>query len=388
MLHGTLRLMLPLLALVAAARPALGEDEDERAARQHNRRGAALVTRGEFASALGEFEMAERLHHSPDHVLNIAITLGNLGREEEAVSQAGRFLAECDDPALAERVRGFVARLEVALARTHGRIEVSTEPPDAHVRIGGVEGEAAPGPVRRWLRAGTYPVEATDEGHAPASATLVVRAGETASAVLRLARLRRPAALSVEASVPGARVLIDGRFLGVAPLHDVARPAGAAALRVEAPGHLPFERTLALAEGSTERVFATLAAVPATAPEAPPAPTAAHDLRVWGWVGVGAGAALLATAVGLHVGAAFRAEDAGAIPSGQPQLAIDRAHAAIRDDVEGLQTGAWVLYGVGGAAAIAGVVLLAVEPAPARGAVALTALPVPGGLGAAAVGHF
>ena len=66
------------------------------------------------------------------------------------------------------------------------------------------------------------------------------------------------------------------------------------------------------------------------------------------WVTVGAGAAALLTGVGLQLAANGKSDDAFAAP-----FAVDRLR--LNGEVDDLQTSAWVMYGVGGAAVLGGV---------------------------------
>lgn len=79
------------------------------------------------------------------------------------------------------------------------------------------------------------------------------------------------------------------------------------------------------------------------------------DQRLMGWIGVGVGAAMLATAGGLGVAAQSRADDFGA------SVSLDQKKS-FRDEGETFALTADVLYAVGGVAAVTGVVLLLTAP--------------------------
>ncbi len=86
-----------------------------------------------------------------------------------------------------------------------------------------------------------------------------VRAAEARPSVVRLAnRIHREAALApighfeIEADVPGARVVIDGRDHGIAPLL-VRLPVGRHLVQVRAPGHCAFGRLVDVFEGARPR---------------------------------------------------------------------------------------------------------------------------------------
>jgi hypothetical protein len=59
------------------------------------------------------------------------------------------------------------------------------------------------------------------------------------------------ALLSVEADVPGARVLLDGREIGKTPLRNRETAPGKYRLRVEKEGYEPYEKAVTLEKGRT-----------------------------------------------------------------------------------------------------------------------------------------
>jgi hypothetical protein len=64
--------------------------------------------------------------------------------------------------------------------------------------------------------------------------------------------------VAVESSVPNAEVLVDGKFVGSAPLATLVLAAGTHTIEVTAKGYLPWKRDLTLERGATTRVMADL----------------------------------------------------------------------------------------------------------------------------------
>jgi hypothetical protein len=114
---------------------------------------------------------------------------------------------------------------------------------------------------------------------------------------------------------------------------------------------------------------------------------------IGGWVSVGVGVAALATGAGMHVWASQISDEVGDIDPYQTQEQIRKEHDDINDRVNARQYSAFGLYGVGGAAAAAGVVLLVLSTRSGDkdgGSETVTVSPVPlrGGAGGQVVVTF
>ncbi len=68
----------------------------------------------------------------------------------------------------------------------------------------------------------------------------------------------RKTTLSVTANVTGAKVLVDGRYVGETPLKDAAVAAGARRLHVEASGYDAYERTIDVEQGRAVSLWVDL----------------------------------------------------------------------------------------------------------------------------------
>jgi hypothetical protein len=152
--------------------------------------------------------------------------------------------------------------VELALVPLFGWVSVATLPPGLPVTIDGQPAGVAP-LARVELEPGPHEIVAEDECHA--------RAGERVSIARNVGRdltiraEEKHAALDVVAQDESgnaleASVLVDGREVGAAPL-SVEVPACAKHLSVRGPPErVPFKQELALAEGETKHVVATLGA--------------------------------------------------------------------------------------------------------------------------------
>jgi hypothetical protein len=95
-----------------------------------------------------------------------------------------------------------------------------------------------------------------------------------------------PPVLSVTSSPKGATVHIDGKPVGKTPFEDTLEP-GKHLIRVSKRGHVTIEREITLAKGVRSRAEFPLERV------AMAEPVIARSARPWGWVGLGAGIAML-----------------------------------------------------------------------------------------------
>ena len=125
---------------------------------------------------------------------------------------------------------------------------------------------------------------------------------------------------------------------------------------------------------------------PDTVIAAPAEPSEGHTAE---WVLFGTGATLVAAAAGLQTWAYFRNEDLHSDYRSQEGLTADEAKQAYDDayddKVVPLQTSAYVLYGVGGAAVITAAVLWLLDDEDAGSTVArLAPVPLPHGVAASA----
>lgn len=176
-------------------------------------------------------------------------------------------------------------------------------------------------------------------GAAEAPPPLVARAERVAREVASGPRGR----FEVQASVPGARVALDGRELGEAPLL-VEAPVGTHVLRVEAPGHRTWARTIDVFEGSRPEISIGLSPEPAT--EVARAMRAASEARdIDGVVAALAALRRMERAprglwlVEVSSGATDRALLVGCRPDGCSapiRLDVGRVESALPEDLEAL----------------------------------------------------
>ncbi len=359
----------------AAAEPAACSPQAAEAARQHNRTAAAWATRGRLSEAFEQLTFAYKLCSEPKVLLNMARLSAAMGRDEDAYDAYRAFLASGAEPALRPRAEQALATVENALGTSRGRLVVQCEPPDAEVTVARLEPRAGGKPFERWLLPGTHEVQVAAPGYEPATQAVAISRGVTTRLQLALKPAFLGGTLSIDTSPIGARVALDERFVGLAPLRDYAVAPGSHTLRVEHPGFLPFRAELSVGSREAKSVEAVLLPDPAAGPPvpAPHEPGAAtrdreprpsrRPLRAWGYATLAVGLAAAAGGGGANLYAHLRGQDVGRIDAHQSDAAISREYAAIRNDYDTGMAAAYGLYGGGAAFCITGAVLLIVDAA-------------------------
>jgi hypothetical protein len=242
---------------------------------------------------------------------------------------------------------------------------------------------------------------AIEEAATPAPATWQERlAGMRQRAKALEAEVLSTYGALVVKSVPwGARVYVDGLAQGED--EDLITPAtlylapGVRQVRFELPDHEPVVERVKIVAGSRDVLDPTLVAVQAPAPIAPaataePAPAIEERGRsawldpLWGWITVGAGAALVATGVPFTVMALDDHSGLSKYEDMDPNdEEVRKAYNDLEGSMESNQTLAGVFYGVGAAVAIGGATWVAIaslsdDEGPA-GDAAFGLVPAPGG---------
>lgn len=112
----------------------------------------------------------------------------------------------------------------------------------------------------RWsgrLNTGLYTVEARKESHYPTRKTVDIKAGETTEILLE-APIPRYGSLNINTDPIGAKVFVDGEFLGETPNIFRNILAGARTLRVEKNGFVSESQTITIEEGKVTPLDLTL----------------------------------------------------------------------------------------------------------------------------------
>jgi TonB family protein len=160
------------------------------------------------------------------------------------------------------------------LVESVGSISVATQPEGARVVVNGEERGTSPLELEE-LALGIYQIRIESDGFQPEELQTELTA-ETPRSTLSVS-LRpepkpqpaqpQPAFFRIRSEPPGARVVVDGRELGVTPLDRVRVESGSRVVRLVLDGFVPWEDTFRARSGRTETIEAVLTPRGAPAPD-------------------------------------------------------------------------------------------------------------------------
>lgn len=181
-----------------------------------------------------------------------------IGSVTDCIVHSTRYLAL--EPAAEDtaRVLGRIERCQRGIEDPITLSVASTSPERASISLNGVlmgEGRLEP----MLLPAGEYTLSYAAMDHHPSESTLVLEPGETHQARAELTMLTFYGRLTVEASVEGVPVVVDGATVGVSPITEpLELETGRYLVEIIAEGHHPWRRRIEIRRDGTEHVDAQL----------------------------------------------------------------------------------------------------------------------------------
>lgn len=385
-------------ALVAAtAAPAAADDRAD--AERYFRTGERLLAAGELAAAATAFDDAYEILPLPEIAFSAAqsyrlayVKDRDPARLRRAIELYRIYLGAVKRGGRVKDATGALAELEPQLARAvaSGPTIVAAAPPRATGLMITSEVSPATGtiadqppvtgelPLVHEVRAGRHTITVVAPGYRDKTITAIAVEGELVPVEVDLEPL--PASLTVTAA-RGARVRVDGRTVGDAPLPAIAVPAGRHVVTVSQRGRRPLAREVTVGRGEAVTVAARLR------------PTAQR--RASRWVLIGSGAVLAGAGLA-GLGALAADRDAAAIDARRRTVGISEDELARYQDRVGdrddRRTAMWALGGVAVAAGVTGglMYLLDHDEAEAPATIGPTLVPAVGqdGFGLVARGRF
>ncbi len=343
-----------------AEEPAEKGDGLNEQARRYDKAGKRAYVKGRYEDAVAAFEAAYGAQPVPKFLFNIGRCYEKLGDYPRAIATFQRYLAEWgragggdpEDRADAETALGI---LRVKLAKSMAQVQVLVQPPGALLHFepakGGDPTEAV-APFAGWLELGRYTLVVSQEGYVEQRQAVLVQQGRPLA--LAYALQPEPAA---EPEPPPPPPPPAGP-----PEEPKPDPAAAEA---EEPDPWAVEPVAAAAKPKPQ---------PTPAPRAP----ALAGAATWpGWLALGTGGALLtggAVFGGLSTYSWMRRDDLQGyrvrIEEVEEEDFLARRQALVAN----------ILYGVGAAATLTGVVLLVLSGDGEEGSAGgVRVAPAPGG---------
>ena len=254
-----------LLAVAFAAPSALADDDKRQEAERFFRAGESAYQAGQYLVAADAFEQAYKLFPAPAIAFSTAQAYrlqyfidkdaSHLKRAVDlyrtyvnSVEKGGRrddattSLAEIEPILL--RMEAAGQQISAPVVRTSTRLMISTQIKGARATIDEHEGEA---PLLKEVEPGAHEVSVAADGYFPVAQRATAVEGELI--VVELDLRPRPALVSVDTS-GGARISVDGRPMGTAPL---ARPleldAGKHFVTVQSRGRVGWGTEISVTRG-------------------------------------------------------------------------------------------------------------------------------------------
>ena len=293
--------------------------------------------------------------------------------------------------------------LEDKLAATHVKMAVACDPSDSTIYLAGeATGTAYSCPLTWWFEPGEHPVHVARRGYRARTAGLsVVRRGGEAVYTVHLKPLPKYGTLVIEGSKKAVTVFINGMIEGKVPFRRKLE-VGTYDLMVGRAGEPQWTKKVVIREGETTVEKPALAQETAEKTPKPIAPPVekregkhakGQQPEIWKWLLLGGGLAV-AGAGGIlqYVGYSNNQNLRETYPADQSlsEEQFDYNEQSYKsgysEDVAPMKTASFVLYGLGGAAAATGAVLLVLDALDSgRGArpASITPLPVGNGCGMA-----
>jgi len=365
----TLRALLAALALLAVASAQADEVAE---AKTRFEKGAALFHAGKYREAIGAFQEAYRLKpHGAIH-FNVAQCREKLGEWPAALHSYHDYLRELPEARDRAAVRAAIVRIEQKLVAAGVQaLLVYTDPPGAAVRLDGKPRGRTPFHIT--LAPGAYRVTLALDGFAPEEQEVEVTAGASRVVEVVLRSQGKPATAAKAAATPAPPLT------PTAPLPaTTALAPSPASTPTSTPTPTPTPTSIPTSTSTSTSGLASgvpVGAAPARSmPDLTPPPPAASPLtgstpppagpppRTWGTRRILAWTISAAAVAAASMGAVYgsQARDASSQLRDGTRRSSGEADALARDAKDKAKK-ANLFYGVGGAAAAAGVTLFVLE---------------------------
>jgi hypothetical protein len=204
-------------------------------ARQHFQAAEAAERRGEYETALREYQAAYEAKPHPAVLFNLATVYERLGELEQAAELYERYLTERPDASDSPSVRTRAS----SLRSRPSRVSVESQPPGARVALDGVQRCTAPCDFA--VSAGEHEVSAELAGREVQRKRVAAGFGKSLPLVFSLAP--RSGRLVVDSLPAGAEVTVDGERAGSTPIELEVAP-GRHQVVWRLAGHRPRGRSV------------------------------------------------------------------------------------------------------------------------------------------------
>jgi len=245
------------LALAAPKPKSLGEELTGGALAAYEQ-GKTLFEHGDFGTAHAKFKQSYDASRNPRLLWNMAACSAKEKRYALAIAEVDEHLALGKRTLSAEQVE----KAEAFRAEVAGYVAtatVSATPTGATLRIDDEPRGVLAAPMTVYLDVGKHEVHLEKAGFEPLTQTVTVRDVAKVTFAFTLKPIVVAATrLVVQTDMAGA-IELDGAAVGKG-LYEGTVKAGAHRLRIVAPGKVPYEASVEVAEGATKQLTVSLSA--------------------------------------------------------------------------------------------------------------------------------
>ena len=299
---------------------------------------------------------------------NLGLALKKLERPAEAWYHLTVYMQR--SPVTDGKVAKQVQQLEVDLKKIHTKVNVSSQPAGALAILPpGDRMHKLRTPFTWWLPPGEFNVEFHKDGYAVAKEVLRVEYGGKAQFDFALVREATTGTLKLTGKPDGSNVRLNGKAQGPLPYHADLKPATYDVAVYYGDGRVWKGKATVTAGQTTEmEVHVGTVVTP------PPVVKKRSGSAAWKWATLGGGAVLVGVGVALHATGISNNNSrydevrdrwldkglADVTSTSDPAYVgyVTEFDSVFDEDVKPFLTGAYVLYGVGGAAVLTGAIAL------------------------------
>jgi hypothetical protein len=238
---------------VPVAAPPSAADE----ARTYYDLGLQHLAENRYQDAAVALERSQSLRALPVVTYNLALAYRGLGRYVAAIEAFERYLRRPDAGATPERLTAIAQELR-ELRRSLVRVTARVDPSEVTLQLDGRPSAPASGEL--VLDPGAHAFEWSADGYHSERREVQGTPGSVWALEVHL-RPRQEGRILIEPSVTSARVLLDGRAVGMGR-QEAPCATGEHAVEILASGYLPLRRTVRCGAAGMVRVDASLTREP------------------------------------------------------------------------------------------------------------------------------
>ncbi|MBM4388275.1 MAG: PEGA domain-containing protein, partial [Deltaproteobacteria bacterium] len=396
-----------LMLAFSAGKTYAEEDPLVEEARAISRLGMDHFKKGEFERAFDKFLTAYKKVEHLDRkdvqaalIMNLGLSLWKMNRLVEGREYFVKYLEISPNEEKKEVVRGYIKEIGAELSKTHTFISINTEPDGAEIVIHEAFGtRKVQAPFMSYLPFGVYSILIKKEGFVDRMEKVVAEKEKPVKLKVALDKVPQQGELVfIKSTEEGAEVILNGQKIGLTPVKEQKLIEGKYSLEVMKDGFEPFKTDVVVTAGKPVTVNVELRLKPKEGvgtggvvvtkgeekkPKEKPVAAKKEELKIsegvsaveektyypplYGWIGVGAGAAMLGAGVAMTISALGYRDKINSLnktvwDDGVQTEAEKSQYNSYKSKLESRATFSYIFYGLGFAAAAGGAAYLLFLP--------------------------